>query len=261
MFSKLRSRCPDHGTVVAYLALFLALGGGAAYAADTIGSSDVIDESLLTQDFKNGEVRAVDLAPNSVGSGKVVNDSLTGIDVGDGGLTGSDLAAGAIGAPQLQDLGVIGAKLANRAVTTDKLASDAVTRDKLGFEAVDQNAMDRDSVAGTEIVDSSVRAEDIGLAHVGKSEIGIDAVGNSELGTIVQRTKTIDVGGSDIDGDRAVCNTGEQVISGGSRAIPGPFVTTLDSHRDGNGWRVTVQNETFRDDVVSLEIHAYCLVP
>ena len=37
---------PSHTTVVAYLALFAALGTGGAYAANTIGSSDIIDESI-----------------------------------------------------------------------------------------------------------------------------------------------------------------------------------------------------------------------
>jgi len=56
---------------VAYLALFVALGGTGAYAANTIGSSDVIDESLLSQDLKNGEVKTADLANASVAVGKL----------------------------------------------------------------------------------------------------------------------------------------------------------------------------------------------
>ena len=44
MFSKLRSRL-TYANVVATLALFFALGGG-AYAAATIGSAQVIDNSL-----------------------------------------------------------------------------------------------------------------------------------------------------------------------------------------------------------------------
>jgi hypothetical protein len=45
---------------IAYVALFAALGG-TAYAADTIGSSDIINESILSQDIKNGEVMTSDL--------------------------------------------------------------------------------------------------------------------------------------------------------------------------------------------------------
>jgi hypothetical protein len=62
MASKLRARL-TYGNVIATLALFLVLSGGIVYAADTIGSSDVIDESLLSQDIKNGEIQTQDLSP------------------------------------------------------------------------------------------------------------------------------------------------------------------------------------------------------
>ena len=62
-----------YANVTATLALVIALGGGAAYAANTIGSSDIIDESIQSVDLKNGQVRTAD----------VVNDGLTGADIKD----------------------------------------------------------------------------------------------------------------------------------------------------------------------------------
>lgn len=48
--------------MVAYLSLFLALGGGAAYAADAMfGGEDVRDESLTGADVQNGSLAGVDL--------------------------------------------------------------------------------------------------------------------------------------------------------------------------------------------------------
>jgi hypothetical protein len=55
------------------LALFLVLSGGVAYAVDTVGSADVIDNSLLSADLKN-------------------NQAVRGIDVRDDALTGADVA-------------------------------------------------------------------------------------------------------------------------------------------------------------------------
>jgi hypothetical protein len=55
------------------LALFIVIAGGTAYAADTIGSSDVIDNSLLSADLKNNEVRSAD----------VRSEALTGADIAD----------------------------------------------------------------------------------------------------------------------------------------------------------------------------------
>lgn len=69
---------PRHGTVVAYLALTVSLSG-VAYAAGTIGSADIIDNSIQSVDLKDGAaVKGVD----------VVDDSLTGADVKESSLKG-----------------------------------------------------------------------------------------------------------------------------------------------------------------------------
>jgi hypothetical protein len=61
----------NHTTIVAYLALFVALGGS-AYAAATITGRDVVDRSLTGADIRNGSVRSPDVR----------------------GITGGDLGAG-----------------------------------------------------------------------------------------------------------------------------------------------------------------------
>ena len=61
----------SHTTVVAYLALFVALGGS-AYAAATITGADVVDRSLSGVDIRNGTVRSADVA------------GVTGADLGPG---------------------------------------------------------------------------------------------------------------------------------------------------------------------------------
>ena len=61
-----------YANVMATLAVFIALGG-AAYAANTVGSSDIIDESILSVDIKNAQVRTADVA----------NQNLTGLDIAD----------------------------------------------------------------------------------------------------------------------------------------------------------------------------------
>lgn len=82
--------------VVAYIALFVAMGG-TSYAAATVGSAQVVDNSLQSVDLKdNAAVRSQD----------VLNDNLSG-----GGLRAQDLAPGAVGSSDLQ----------NGAVTKNKL--------------------------------------------------------------------------------------------------------------------------------------------
>ena len=95
---------------IALLALFVALGG-TAYAANTIGSSDIIDESILSQDIKLNEVKTPDLAAGSVQTGKIANNQVFSEDVRDdtfanGGLTGVDIKESTLDAvPNANGLG------------------------------------------------------------------------------------------------------------------------------------------------------------
>jgi hypothetical protein len=66
--------------VVAYLALFLALGGG-AYAAVTAGKNTVKSKSI-----KDGQVKTKDLGKDAVVSAKVKDGSLLGMDFAAGQL-------------------------------------------------------------------------------------------------------------------------------------------------------------------------------
>jgi hypothetical protein len=43
-----------------------------AYAANTIGSADIINESILSEDIKNSQVKASDLAADSVGGSELI---------------------------------------------------------------------------------------------------------------------------------------------------------------------------------------------
>jgi hypothetical protein len=74
----MRVRTHIRNNVVGYVALFLVLCGGVAYANDgplagqnTVGSADII----------NGEVYGQDILAGSIGTGKVADDSLTASDL------------------------------------------------------------------------------------------------------------------------------------------------------------------------------------
>ena len=105
MFSALRSHARSN--VIAYLALFVALGGTGAYAANTIGSSDVINDSLQSEDVKQATLTRGDFAP----------ESITGTYVLDGSLSFFDFAPGTI----------VNSRLADNAVNSAKVASNALT--------------------------------------------------------------------------------------------------------------------------------------
>lgn len=86
MKSKLRI---TPGTVIATIALFVAIGGS-AYAATKIDTEDI--------------------ANNAVTARQVENDSLKGKDFKEGGLKGSDLADGKIGIEKLNDAAIAALK-------------------------------------------------------------------------------------------------------------------------------------------------------
>jgi hypothetical protein len=83
---------PSHATVVAYLALFVALSGSAV--ALSLGRNSVKSKQLAPK-----AVKASDIAPNAVSGAKVKEDSLgsadvanlTGSDITDSSLTGADI--------------------------------------------------------------------------------------------------------------------------------------------------------------------------
>jgi len=62
-----------------------------AYAANTVGSSDIIDESILSQDIKNGEVKSSDLGNNAVTAAKIK----------DGEVKAAEIATDAVGASEI----------------------------------------------------------------------------------------------------------------------------------------------------------------
>ena len=88
--------------VLALLAFLIAVGTGGAYAANTIGSDDIIDESIISADIKDGEVKVRDIGLSQVIGTRVADGSLTTADIGlnairsdrvlDNSLTGADVA-------------------------------------------------------------------------------------------------------------------------------------------------------------------------
>jgi hypothetical protein len=74
---------PRHGTVVAYLALFIALGG-AAYAVKSAPKNSVTSKSIKkgavkSADVKDAGLRGLDVAPDSLGGTEIDEGTLDGV--------------------------------------------------------------------------------------------------------------------------------------------------------------------------------------
>src|SRR4051794_38446490 len=87
-----------YANLMSTLAVILVIGGGTAYAANTVFSTDIVD----------GEVKNADLGTGSVSSAKVANNNLLSADIKDdtlagGGLLAQDLAPDSVGSSEVAD--------------------------------------------------------------------------------------------------------------------------------------------------------------
>ena len=86
-----KRRGPSHATVVAYLALFVALGG-TAIAASQIGSKDIKRDAVKSKQIDAAAVRKNELKDDAVRGEKVQDDTLTGDDLDEATLANVDAA-------------------------------------------------------------------------------------------------------------------------------------------------------------------------
>jgi hypothetical protein len=101
------------GNLVAYLALFISLGGttyaATALPANSVGAKQLKKNAVLTSKIKDGAVTEAKITDNAVTGAKVTDDSLTGADILEASLgkvpsaTAADTAASAAHATDAQD--------------------------------------------------------------------------------------------------------------------------------------------------------------
>jgi hypothetical protein len=138
-------RRPSLATVIALLALFVALGVPAQAARlidgkllrhGSVRSSAVKDRSLNVRDLSRPALRALQATPNgSVTAPKIANGSVTAV------------------------------KLANRAVMPSKLATGSVGTGALADRSVSPADLALDAVRGEHVADGSLGARDFARFH------------------------------------------------------------------------------------------------
>jgi hypothetical protein len=72
---RIASRRPSASLVIACLALFVALGG-VGYAAATIGSSAIVDNSIRSKDVRNNDLRGKDVRADTLKGADIDESSL-----------------------------------------------------------------------------------------------------------------------------------------------------------------------------------------
>ena len=83
-------RRPTPATVIAVIALVVAMAGG-AYATLRAPKNSVVSRSI-----RNGQVKRADLGAGAVNGAKIADGSVSGADIQDGAVGAGDLAPGAV---------------------------------------------------------------------------------------------------------------------------------------------------------------------
>lgn len=112
---------PSPAMIVALIALFVALSGG-AYAAVKLSNN-----SVLSKHIKNGQVRTQDLAKDAVTSAKIKDSQVVSADLADNSVGSADLADSSVGSADLADNSVASSDIADGSIALGDLASSTTT--------------------------------------------------------------------------------------------------------------------------------------
>ncbi len=157
-----------YANVMSTLAVFVALGTGGAYAANTVGSPDIIDESILSVDVKDGEVRALDIGVNQVLGSRIADGTIKSDDIADDRVGAADLAADSVG--------------------TDEVVTNSLTASDLATNSVEASEVAANAIDGDEVANGLLNAVDVGKAS-GTATLDFPSVSNS-----ICRVMNIDIG-------------------------------------------------------------------
>jgi hypothetical protein len=223
---------PSHATVVAYLALFVALGSGSAYAINEWTGANIVDESLTGADVKGKA---------AVGATPGVNGTLTGADIsGQSALAnGQRYVNGSLGTWDLTDSSILGRDVKDEALTGADIAESTLWTVPAAYEA-----------------DHAILADS--ARSVAKAPLeGYEQVTGSDSSNVVRREAAVTV----------PCPAGRHVVGGGGSASGGYLyndaIAIVESRPAGyNQWyvraRTTVEHDVPWNSGVNVTGYAIC---
>jgi hypothetical protein len=178
-----RRRRPSAALVVALLAVFIAVGGPAE-AARLIGSQDVANRSLKTEDLSRKTVRTLKKTPRR--------------SVGD-----RQLRTGAVATATLRDGAVTPIKIAPAAIGSGQLAQDAVGTREIRAGGVGSAQIADGAVTGAKVADGTLDARDV-ARFSGRFRVTVPAVPSQECWSGEPVGLAPEQAGADIAGDLVI---------------------------------------------------------
>ena len=127
---------------IAYIALFFAVGGGTAFAANTVFSSDIVNGEVTSADIGGQEVQTSDIGNDTVTGAKIPNESIGNVDLKAGAVRGSEIANGQVGTQEIADSAVDAAKIATDGVGSSEIATDSVGSSEIQSGVVGADELD-----------------------------------------------------------------------------------------------------------------------
>jgi hypothetical protein len=136
---------------IAFVALFVALGGTGAYAANSIMTADIVDNQVTSPDVRDdnlgfGGLYAQDLGPNSVGTSEIQSQAVGADEVLNNSLLSSDLSTDSAGADEI----------ASQAVGADEVKNNSLLSSDLSTDSVGGDEVQNNSLTGTDINESAL---------------------------------------------------------------------------------------------------------
>ena len=198
MSEGLRRWKPQPSTVIAVVALFVALAGS-AYAAQKIGknkvkSKHIKDGQVFSVDVADLGIATVDLADNSVNSAKVAADSLAANDLANNSVGTGELADNSVNSAKVAADSLAAIDLANNSVGTGELADNAVTNAKVADNAIGSAEVAADSLGAGDLATGSVQSPEMNDLHVHPSAATTVVGGVDNNGVFNSATATASCG-------------------------------------------------------------------
>ncbi|MCH7878058.1 MAG: hypothetical protein IH914_01940 [candidate division Zixibacteria bacterium] len=151
---------------------------------NSIGSAEVIDNSLTASDLAAGSVTGSEIATDAVNNSKMTNNSIGSAEVIDNSLTAADLAANSVGVSEIAVNAVNNSKMTNNAIGSAEVIDNSLTAADLAAGSVGASELATGSVVGGfggDILDNTITSADLAAGSVGLSEIGPNAIISSRV--------------------------------------------------------------------------------
>jgi hypothetical protein len=205
----MRSTISAHlrSNIVGYVALFLVLTGGTAYALD--GTNTVFSDDIV-----NGQVKTNDLGGGAVTSGKTEDGSLTGTDLADRTIGGQKVGTETLTGANVNDGSLFGADIAN----------DSLTSSDIGTHAIGSSELDPTAFEPTDIAQKSVGDPRYGIAPnaVQGDEVSDNTLTGADINESTLDTPAVPF--AKTDGSFTLPSDGTERTIVSRRVAPGDYV-------------------------------------